>query len=196
MSVTLSTGGSPIMTTALSTSPPRAPRTNVARAGASSGFRLRGRAHKAALTAHVLSSVGWFGIAVTVAFAAITAGVTDDATLAHALYRTIEVVPLLSIPLGLVAVATGALLGVGTKWGLVRHWWVVAKVGISAAVIVTDAFIVGNAAHDVAAGGAVNGLYGPVIAHVVVLAVATVLSVFKPRGRTPFGRVAVEPATG
>jgi hypothetical protein len=194
MSVTLSTGGSPIMTTALSTSPTRAPRTNRARAGASSGFRLRGRAHKAALTAHVLSSVGWFGIAVTVAFAAITAGVTGDGELAHALYRTIEVAPLLSIPLGLVAVATGTLLGLGTKWGLVRHWWVVAKIAISAAVIVTDAFVVGSAARDVAAGGAANGLYGPVIAHVVVLAAATVLSVFKPRGRTPFGRVAAESA--
>ena len=60
------------------------------------------------------------------------------------------------------------------------------------AVIVTDAFVVGNAAHDAATGAAANSLYGPVIAHVVVLAIATGLSVFKPRGRTPFGRVATE----
>jgi len=31
-------------------------------------------------------------------------------------------------------------------------------------------------------------LYGSIIAHVVLLAVATVLSVFKPKGRTPWGR--------
>jgi hypothetical protein len=154
------------------------------------GLRLRGKAHKAVLTAHVLSSVGWFGVAVSIVFAAITASVTDDAGFAHGLYRMIEAVPELTIPLGLVAVVTGAVLGLGTTWGLVRHWWVVAKIAISAAVIVTDAFVVGDAAHAVATGGAANGLFGPVVAHVVVLAVATALSVFKPRGRTPFGRAA------
>ena len=41
-----------------------------------------------------------------------------------------------------------------------------------------------RAAHDaVATGQTPSGLFGPAIAHVVVLTVATVLSVFKPRGR-------------
>lgn len=93
----------------------------------------------------------------------------------------IEMVPWLSIPLGLLAVASGTLLGLGTKWGLVRHWWVVAKIAISVAVIVTDAVLIRRVAHDAAVNG--NPIYGPIIAHVVVLAIATVLSVFKPRGR-------------
>ena len=41
-------------------------------------FQLRGRAHKVALTAHVMSSVGWFGVAVLVAFSAITAASAGD----------------------------------------------------------------------------------------------------------------------
>jgi hypothetical protein len=154
-----------------------------------SGFRLSRRAHKLVLSAHVLSSVGWFGLAVTVAFCAVGAATTGDAKLADALARTVEIIPWLSIPLGLIAVATGALLGLGTKWGLVRHWWVVAKIAIAAAVIVTDATLVGGAAHDaLTTGDASNMLGSPIIPHVVVLAIATALSIYKPRARTRFGR--------
>ena len=100
-----------------------------------------------------------------------------------------ETAPWLSVPFGLLAVATGVLLGVGTTWGLIRHWWVVAKIVIAAAVIITDPLLIARAAHDaVASGQTPSGLFGPAIAHVVVLTVATVLSVFKPRGRTPRGR--------
>ena len=105
------------------------------------------------------------------------------------LYRTIQTAPWLSIPSGLASVATGAVLGLGTAFGLVRHWWVVAKIAISVAVVVTDAVLVGRVAHDaLVAGHAPAPLYGSTIAHVVMLAVATILSVFKPRGRTPWGR--------
>jgi hypothetical protein len=152
------------------------------------GFRLRGRAHKVALTAHILTSVGWFGIAIVVAFCGLAAAASDDRVLASALYRTMETAPWLSIPAGLAAVATGVLLGLGTSFGLVRHWWVVVKIVIASAVIVTDAVLVGHVAHDAVAGRVGPPLYGSTIAHVVVLGVATVLSVFKPRGRTPWGR--------
>ena len=152
------------------------------------GFRLRGRAHKVALTAHILTSVGWFGIAIVVAFCGLAAAASDDRVLASALYRTMETAPWLSIPAGLAAVATGVLLGLGTSFGLVRHWWVVVKTVIAAAVIVTDAVLVGHVAHDAVAGRVGPPLYGGTIAHVVVLGVATVLSVFKPRGRTPWER--------
>ena len=46
-----------------------------------------------------------------------------------------------------------------------------------------------HAAHDHLAGASSPGdLYGPMIAHTVVLGVATLLSVLKPRGRTPWRR--------
>ncbi len=150
-------------------------------------FRLRRRPHRIALTAHILAAVGWFGIAVAVAFCAIAAAVTNDEALSRALYRTLETLPWLSIPIGLTAVGTGSLLGLGTTYGLVRYWWVVTKILIAVAVIVTDALIVAAVAHDAAiTGQARPPVYGSTIAHVVVLAAATVLSVFKPWGRTPW----------
>jgi hypothetical protein len=161
-------------------SPPRSSR---------SGFRLRGTTHRVALTAHVLTSVGWFGIAVLVAFCGIAASVTGERVMSDALYRVIETAPWLSIPFGVAAFATGVLLGLGTKYGIVRYWWVVAKIVIALAVIVTDAVLVRTVAHDaLVSGHAAGPLYGSTVAHVVVLAVATVLSVFKPGGVTPRGR--------
>jgi hypothetical protein len=151
-----------------------------------SGFRLRRRAHKAALTAHILTSVGWFGIAIVMACCGIAATSTGDGTLTTALYRAMEASPWLSIPFGLVAAATGAVLSLGTKYGFIRYWWVVAKIAITIAVIVTDAVIIRVVAHDaVVSGHATDSLVHGTIAHVVVLTIATVLSVYKPRARTP-----------
>jgi hypothetical protein len=152
-------------------------------------FRLRGRAHQAVLCAHILTSVGWFGIALAVAGAALLASATSDVTLPPVLYRTIQTAPWLSVPVGLASFATGVALGMGTTFGLVRHWWVVAKIAIAGAVVVTDAVLVGRVAHDaLVSGRAPTPLFGSTIAHVVMLGVATFLSVFKPRGRTPWGR--------
>lgn len=170
---------------------PRPPVARMAPA-ASSRLRLRGRPHKVALTAHILTSVGWFGVAVVVAFCALAAAATDDPTLSAALYRTMETAPWLSIPLGLTAFTTGVVLSITTVYGLVRHWWVVAKIAVAVTVVITDAVLVGRVAHDAVLTGRPTGpLYGATIAHVIVLAVATVLSVFKPRGRTPRGHRAL-----
>ena len=150
-------------------------------------MKLSRPSYRALVTAHVLCSVGWFGMAVVSAFCAILASVRDEPALALSLYRTIEAVPWLSIPTGLAAAGTGVLLGLGTKFGLIRYWWVVIKMGIAAAVVVTDAVLVARVAHmAVATGEAPIPLYGSTIAHVVVLAVATVLSFFKPWGHTPW----------
>jgi vacuolar-type H+-ATPase subunit I/STV1 len=153
------------------------------------GFRLTRRSQKVTLIAHVLTSVGWFGVAASVVFCAVAAALTNDPKTADGLIRVIGIIPWLSIPLGLMAVATGTLLSLGTKWGLVRHWWVVAKILIAIAVLVTDATLMAAVAHDAAATGNPARTFGsPIIPHVVVLSVATILSILKPRGHTPFGR--------
>jgi hypothetical protein len=154
----------------------------------SSGFRLRGKAHKAALAAHVMTSVGWFGVAVLVAIAAFASAATGDSNLARALRRALEPAVWVSIPMGVLAVATGAVLSLGTAWGFVRHWWLVAKLVAAALVIATDLLVVRSGLHDLAVDGTTTRLYDPLVAHVIALTAATVVSFFKPRGRTPWGR--------
>jgi hypothetical protein len=151
-------------------------------------FHLGRRSRLVALVLHVLSSVGWFGVAVLVAFLLVAAGATGDDGLARALYRTVETSVWLSVPLGAVAAVTGVVLGLGTKWGLVRYWWVAIKEVIVVPVVVTDLLVVAPTAHDAAHGQLSGRLLDPAIAHCVVLAVATVVSLAKPFGRTARGR--------
>jgi hypothetical protein len=155
----------------------------------SARFRLHRRSHRTLLTAHILTSVGWFGLAVGVAACGISATVTTDPTLPVPLYRLMEAAPWLTIPLGIGAAGTGVVLGLGTRYGLVRSWWVLAKITITITVVVTDAALVRVVArHAAVTGHATTPVYGSTIAHVVVLGVATWLSVFKPFGNTPFAR--------
>jgi hypothetical protein len=151
-------------------------------------FRLRRTPHRIALTAHVLASVGWFGCAVLVAVLVAVAGSTGDPSVARALYRAVGTAIWVTVPFGLAAVVTGVVLGLGTTWGLARHWWVVAKEFMAVAVIATDLVLLGPNAQDAFHGHLSGPLLDPAIAHCIVLTAATVLSVFKPRGRTARGR--------
>jgi hypothetical protein len=48
--------------------------------------------------------------------------------------------------------------------------------------------VIAPSAHDLARGGA-GGFLEPAIGHCVILALATIVSIVKPFGRTPRGRV-------
>jgi hypothetical protein len=153
-------------------------------------IHLGRRARKALLVLHVLASVGWFGIAVFVAFLLLAAAATGSPTMARGLYQSVETSVWLSVPIGLAAAATGVALGLGTKWGLARYWWVLVKEIIVVPVIVTDLLIVAPGAHD-AVRGQLPGPLDPAIAHGVVLTVATVVSLVKPFGRIRTARRAL-----
>lgn len=98
-------------------------------------------------------------------------------------------------PLSLASLITGLVVSVGTRWGLFRHYWVVVKLlinVIASIVLLLYMQILGSLA-DVAAKGDVSGLRSPTaVVHaggaVVLLLVATTLSVYKPRGLTRHGR--------
>lgn len=138
--------------------------------------------HKALLVSHILTAVGWFGLAITVAFIGIVGSSNDDI----AYYKVIESTLDLSIPLGLAAAATGITLSLTTRWGLVKHWWVLLKEAGAVAVIATDVLVVAPTMSDAVESGRPGEMPGPVFAHCVVLALATILSVVKPKARTPF----------
>jgi hypothetical protein len=157
---------------------PASLRTGTPRTGA------RRRVRQGLLVVHVLSSVGWFGLAITVAFCGLVGRSRGDL----AFYEVIRSTLGLSVPLGLTAAASGVALSLTTRWGLLRHWWIVAKQAITIAVIVTDVAVVGPEMAEAIDTGRATAMPGPVFAHCVVLAIATALSIVKPRARTPLGR--------
>ena len=86
------------------------------------------RLRKFALTAHVVSSVGWLG-AVAGFLALAAAGLTSqDAQMVRAAYLAMELIAwFVIVPLALASLLTGLVQSVGTTWGLFRHYWVLAK---------------------------------------------------------------------
>ena len=150
-----------------------------------SRWRLGKVGHRVLLIAHVLSSVGWFGIAAMVAFLGIATAATDLGSQAAPVLRLTLFV---SVPVGLLAALTGIALSVTTRYGLVRYKWVVLKELITVAVIVTDLLVVRAGISQALTEGGPADILFPSIAHTIMLALATVLSMVKPFAKTPYGR--------
>lgn len=169
-----------------------------ARAGSRRPRRLSARTRRLALTAHILTSVGWLGIVVAMLVLGIAAASTADAGIARAGYDLMELFGRrIFPPAALGAAASGVVLSLGTKWGLVRHRWVVTKLVLTIGVIVTGTQLTGRlleqatsaSTTDVALpGGVARGLIVGSMMHLLMLAAATAISVYKPWGRTRRGR--------
>lgn len=158
---------------------------------------LRPRLRKLVLTAHVATAVGWLG-AVVVFLALAAVGLTsDDGQVVRAVYLLMP--PLAStvvVPLAVTALATGILSSLGTAWGLVRHYWVLAKLAITA--VATTVLLVHLPAFDAMAEVARNPAAPletvrdatPAVhagLALVALLAATTLSTYKPKGVTTLG---------
>jgi hypothetical protein len=157
------------------------------------------RIRKVTLTAHVTSSIGWFG-AVAAFFVLAVAGLTSpDAQLAQATYVAMGLTTWFAVlPLAVVSLLSGIISSLGTKWGLVRHYWILVKLLIT--ILITVLLLVhmqlvdllaSVAAKRVVLSADLGGLriqmaaYG--VATLLVLLVLTALSVYKPQGMTRYG---------
>ena len=151
---------------------------------------------KLALTAHVSSSIGWFG-AVAAFLALAIAGLTTDPETARGVYVAMAITTwYVLVPASAATLLTGVVSSVGTPWGLLRHYWVLAKLvltAIAAVVLWIKTPLIDRlaAATDLGAA-ALSEPRMEVIVHaaggLVFLLVATVLGIYKPRGLTPYGR--------
>jgi hypothetical protein len=154
---------------------------------------------KVVLTLHITASVGWLG-AVGVAVALALAGlVSQNPPVVRSAYVVLEpIARWLLIPLSLGSLLTGLIQSLGTPWGVLRHYWVVIKllVNVAASVILLLYLPTLTALATTSAGTTGADLGGlrspsPVLhggAALLGLLAATVLSVFKPNGRTRYGR--------
>jgi hypothetical protein len=87
------------------------------------------------------------------------------------------------IPLSFAALISGLILGLGSKWGVLRHAWVTAKLVLLLSVILIGAVVIGPATSEMqtGTGDAETRLIAAAAWDVLALALATTLSVYKPR---------------
>ena len=151
---------------------------------------------KFVLTAHVISSVGWLGAVVAYLALAVAALTSADAQMVRAAWIAMELTGwFVIVPLALASLLIGVVNALGTPWGLFRHYWVLVKflLTVFATIILllhmpTVNYFAGVAAKTDSAN--VFGLRGELIhagGGLLVLLVTATLSVYKPRGMTPYG---------
>ena len=150
-----------------------------------------------ALTAHVVASVGWLG-AVLVFLALSAVGLTSqDPQTVRGAYLVMEpAARIVLVPLAFASLITGVVQSLGTAWGLFRHYWVLFKliITIFATVILVTYMETFQLMADIAANpsAALTAVRNPSplihsVLALIVLAVATVLALYKPRGMTRYG---------
>ncbi len=147
---------------------------------------MRPAVRRAVLTAHIIAGVGLLGTVAAVLAVNVRAATTADAGLAAASYELLPMFTVLfGIPLSMIALVTGVLLGLGTKWGVLRTGWVAAKLVLLLGVIVVGALVLGPGTEALRAGdsGAETRVIAGAAYDVAALWLATGLSVFKPRRR-------------
>lgn len=154
------------------------------------------------LTAHVAVSVGWLGVVAASLALGVAGLVSDNAQTVHAAYRSLELITWsLLVPLAFTSLITGTIQSLGTSWGVFRHYWVFFKLVINVLAIIillmyapTLSYLARITADGAASVGDLSTWRSPsVVLHasaaLVALLVATILSIYKPQGRTPFGRL-------
>jgi hypothetical protein len=153
---------------------------------------------KFALTTHVTSSVGWIG-AVVVFLALASVGLTSqDSQTVRGVYLVMEHAAWLTlVPFAFATLVTGIVVSLTTTWGVLRHYWVVFKLLITAFATVVlliymetfrqMAVTAANPAVDLNAVRNPSPLVHAVLALLILFA-ATVLAIYKPQGVTPYGR--------
>jgi hypothetical protein len=159
---------------------------------------LGARTRKGVLVVHMVSAGAWIGIDVVMGvlvFAALLAEPGSTKALCHRALELFAVRPL--IVAGLLCLA-GVVLGLGTKWGLLRYWWVAVKLALNVALVPAllrpQVIETAEQGRRFAAGQAaslsVGDLIFPPIVSPSALLVAFALAVFKPWGpiRKPLER--------
>ncbi|OEJ63568.1 hypothetical protein BGM19_35835 [Streptomyces agglomeratus] len=161
---------------------------------------MRLRLRKLTLTAHVTASVGWLG-SVAAFLALAVAGLTSsEPQMVRGAYLAMDVIGwYVIVPFSVASLLTGLVQSFGTVWGLLRHYWVIAKLLITVGATVLllvhmqpVGHLADAAARAALAGGELQGMRIQLIADaaaaLLVLLTAAALSVFKPRGLTRYGR--------
>ena len=154
------------------------------------------RLQKLALLAHITFSVGWLGAVVPYVGLAVAGLTSRDGQTVHAAYVAMRLIGwFVIVPFSLLALLSGLVQSLGTKWGLLRHWWVIVKTVLTIFAVI----VLLQHMRDLTRASLTHGVeglstvhLGPELMHSVggllVLVVIVAISIFKPWGMTPYGR--------
>jgi hypothetical protein len=159
--------------------------------------RIGRRAKQALDVLHYWTSLGWLGVGLSQLTLNVLALGTDDPGLRHAAHEighTFDRTVLIVLAFG--SLITGVLLGLRTKWGLVRYRWVAVKLVLTVAMLVFTPVWMGGWIGEAVAltrdpGAVADPAYVAVrdelmtgsVSLVLTLLGITVISVVRPWGR-------------
>jgi hypothetical protein len=150
---------------------------------------------RAALTVHVGCSVGWLGAALAYVALNVPALASADEATVRAAYLMMEPVAWYAVtPLAVASLVTGVIQSLGTPWGLLRHYWVLISLMVTAfanLILLLHLPAISALADRAAAPDTDVFALGGDLAHSVggllLLLVPLVLNIYKPRGLTRRG---------
>lgn len=154
---------------------------------------------KLELTVHVTVSVGWLGAVMAYLALAVCGLSGEDDRMVRSTYLVMEWIGWYAIvPSSLAALGSGLIRALRSEWGILRHYWIVAKLALTIVgviVLLVHMRAVSQMAMLAAAAaplGDFDKLRTQLVVHpaggLVVLLMATALSIYKPWGRTWLGR--------
>lgn len=142
---------------------------------------------------HIISSVGWVGTILAAIALSVASLTTDDPHRISSLYSAMEVLATtFFLPGTALMVVTGVVLGLGTKWGLLKWWWVAVKLTVGLALFAAGAFNLRFAVYNAADQAAELqplpssvdiSLFGMLCVMAGLGIFSALLSVLKPWGR-------------
>lgn len=159
-------------------------------------IRLGTGARKAVLVVHILSVGAWIGTDILVGVMVVVGWFADDTGLRVTAYRALASFVLWPMLIaGVLCLLSGIVLGLASKWGLLRFGWVAVKLAINTILVILIVIALQPVMADVAAYGdalaagretsseEISSLFYPPAVSLTALGFATVLAVFKPWGR-------------
>lgn len=160
------------------------------------------------LVAHVSGSVGWIGAVAAFLVLSIAGLMSADADIVRSSYLSMNLIgQFVIVPLSFLALFTGVVQALGTPWGLFRYYWILVKfaltIGATSVLLLHQFTAVTEAAKRVSGfpsgelpnvGRLGPQLVGDAVFAIVVLIAITVISIFKPWGKTRYGQVVLNEA--
>lgn len=155
---------------------------------------------KLTLTTHVTSSVGWFGAVAGFLALAVSGLASESTQTVQAAHLGMKLITwFVIVPLAFASFFTGIVQSLGTRWGLFKHYWILIKFVLTILATATlilhlqpIGYIAGAVSEATLFHAELRGvqiqLVAIAIGALVVLFVATTLSVYKPRGMTRYGQ--------